>query len=427
MAAHLFIQQRPTLTVPQWVSLEGAGIETSQIRCTAPNDSVSPIVKVTGSHNGIRKMTLRYATRPSTKGVGIISTSFQAKYHQIQIIDCNIGAWVYNPDSKESAGSGQVWSDFFIKDCYYAGMIVGANNNDFYNDLYLSNFLMVADSTCFKFGALRLLGRIESLNVEYCDIMGGVHSLTSDPGKTSGVRFSVFTSMYLDSATYSCQFNGINHSSFTDCWISGGRKSGSSGAEFQSCHSFSMTGMRAYNCGSNAITFKSCNNFTVDKTIIGGNNKSSIPGTPDVNFIGCDKFNVVNTHGTDVGNTNYGIRIASGCTAYTLMNNKFTERSARLILEDDINSASRLVDGNPGYTTRSGGRASLPAGAKSVDVSHGLSVEPKINMVTIQQNGQTLTPLYVSSVSKGTFTVSTLQENQSGASFSWMVDATRSG
>lgn len=424
-----FYNVSATIEVPSWVQLVGDGIETTQLRCV--DTSVEHVVLLpNGSQfNGIRGMTVRYSTMPTSSGVGIGIKSFQPFFHQIKVIYCYIGIKIYaNDGAVTSNATGIFVEQFQINDCSYVGLMVGGSNNGFCNDITFRDGLMVtANSNNFYLGGIRVLGQVESLTLTNIDMIGGRLPYTADAGSTAGLRFSTFTGVYFDSGAARCEFGRMRHCQFTNCWISGGRTNGTEGAYFTDVQNTSFTGLRVYNCGGSGLVFENCSYMNISQASFGRNNINSLSGSQyhmkfDAN---CSHFTVQNCTSNESGGTvASGVYIASGATYYTVSGNHFGQVTVP-VSEGNSSAQGRFVADNAFYNTYAAGSGSLASGTTSTTVSHGLAVVPQIKQVRIQQNGASVTPLYVQSVNGTNITVATQTSNSGAAPFTWEVDATR--
>ena len=424
-----FYNVSATIEVPSWVQLVGDGIETTQLRCV--DTSVEHVVLLpNGSQfNGIRGMTVRYSTMPTSSGVGIGIKSFQPFFHQIKVIDCYIGIKIYaNDGAVTSTATGIFVEQFQINDCSYVGLMVGSSNNGFCNDITFRDGLMVTtNSNHFYLGGIRVLGQVESLTLTNIDMIGGRLPYTADAGSTEGLRFSTFTGVYFDSGAARCEFGRMRHCQFTNCWISGGRTNGTEGAIFTDVQNTSFTGLRVYNCGGSGLVFENCSYMNISQASFGRNNINSLGGSQyHMTFDAkCSHFTVQNcTSNESTGTVASGVYIASGATYYTVSGNHFGQVTVP-VSEGNTNAQGRYVADNAFYNTYATGSGILAPGSTSVKVAHGLAVVPQLKQIRIQQNGATVNPMYVQGVDGTYITIATTTSNASNAPFTWEADATR--
>lgn len=424
-----FYNVSATIVVPSWVQLVGDGIETTQLRCL--DTSVGHIVLLpNGSQfNGIRGMTVRYSTMPTSSGIGIGIKSYQPYFQQIKVVDCYIGIKIYENDyAVTSNATGVFVEQFQINDCSYVGLMVGNSNNGFCNDITFRDGLMLAgNSNHFYLGGIRVVGRVESLTLTNIDMIGGRLPYTSDAGSTEGLRFSTFTGVFFDSGAARCEFGRMRHCQFTNCWISGGRTNGTEGAIFTDAQDTSFTGLRVYNCGGHGLVFENCSYINISQASFGLNNSNNQSGSHyHMTFAAnCSHFTVQNCTSRETsGTVASGVHIASGATYYTVSGNHFGGVTVP-VAEGNTNAQGRCVVNNALYPTYATGSGTLASGSTSVQVGHGLAVVPQLKQIRIQQNGATVSPMYVQAVDGTYITIATAQSNASAAPFTWEADATR--
>lgn len=424
-----FYNVSSTIELPSWVQLVGSGIETTQIRCTN-NDAGHIILLPNGTqYNGIRGMTVRYATVPTSGGIGIGIKSYHPYFWQIKVTECYIGIKIYENDHAVSSNATGVFVEQFqINDCSYVGLMVGNSNSGFCNDITFRDGLMLTNNPdYFYLGGIRIIGRVESLTMTNIDMIGGRLSYSADAGSTEGLRFSTFTGVFFDSGAARCEFGRMRHCQFTNCWISGGRTNGTEGAYFTDVQNTTFAGLRVYNCGGSGLVFDNCSYINIVEGSFGLNNANSLSASQWHMQFGdtCSHFTVQNcTSNKASGAIAAGVRVESGSTYYTITGNHFGQVTTP-ISEGNSSAQGRFVADNAFYNTYAAGSGSLASGTTSTTVSHGLAVVPQIKQVRIQQNGASVTPLYVQSVNGTSITVATQTSNSSAAPFTWEVDATR--
>lgn len=424
-----FYNVSSTIELPSWVQLVGSGIETTQIRCTNTDAGHIILLPNGTQYNGIRGMTVRYATVPTSGGIGIGIKSYHPYFWQIKVTECYIGIKIYENDYAVSSNATGVFVEQFqINDCSYVGLMVGNSNSGFCNDITFRDGLMLTDNPdYFHLGGIRIIGRVESLTMTNIDMIGGRLPYTADAGSTEGLRFSTFTGVFFDSGAARCEFGRMRHCQFTNCWISGGRTNGTEGAYFTDVQNTTFAGLRVYNCGSSGLVFDNCSYINIVEGSFGLNNANGLSASQWHMQFGstCSHFTVQNcTSNRASGTIAAGVRVESGSTYYTITGNHFGQVTAP-ISEGNSSAQGRFVADNAFYNTYAAGSGILASGTTSTTVSHGLAVVPQIKQVRIQQNGASVTPLYVQSVNGTNITVATQTSNSGAAPFTWEVDATR--
>lgn len=418
-----------TISLPSWVQLVGSGLETTQISCA--DNTVEHIILLDNGteYNGIRHMTIRYAVTPTTQGIGIGIKSYQPMFHQIKVINSYIGIRIYENDyGSTSNATGVFVEQFQVYDCYYVGIMVGGANTGFTNDHTFRDGLMVTGTASyFYLGAIRVVGRVESLTLTNIDIIGGRLPYTSDAGTTEGLRFSTFTGVFFDSGAARCEFGRMRHCQFTNCWISSGRTNGTEGAYFTDVQNTTFHGLRVYNCGASGLVFDNSSYINLENCSFGYNNANGLSGSYyHMTFdSSCSHFTVQNCTSSETTNTvAAAVLVDAACTYYSLIGNHFGQVTTP-ISEGSTSATGRKVADNAFYVTEATGSTTLASDSTSWSVAHGLSITPLRKQVRIQQNGATNTPIYVSAVDGTNITLGTTTSNTSGAPICWEVDATR--
>lgn len=424
-----FYNVSSTISIPSWVQLVGSGIETTQIRCTNVNAGHIILLPNSTQYNGIRGMTVRYATMPASGGIGIGIRSYHPYFQQLKVVDCYIGIKVYANDyAVTSNATGVFVEQFQINDCSYVGLMVGNSNEGFCNDITFRDGLMLTGNPdYFYLGGIRVVGRVESLTLTNIDMIGGRLPYTSDAGSTEGLRFSTFTGVFFDSGAARCEFGRMRHCQFTNCWISGGRTNGTEGAYFSGVQNTTFSGLRVYNCGGGGLVFDNCSYVNVVESSFGLNNSGNLTGLRyHIQLTeSCSHFTIQNcTSNESSGTVAAGVRVEAGVTYYTITGNHFGQVTTP-VSEGNSNAQGRYVANNAFYTTYATGSGELSPETTSVTVAHGLSVVPQLKQVRIQQNGATVNPLYVQSVDDTNITIATAASNSGAALFTWEADATR--
>jgi len=403
------------LTIPEFVTLKGAGKHSTMIRCTASGSVAGIVVNMPNQRSVLDGINVVYASAQLTTGTCIRSTGssnvlrdvgFSAGFNGLQV-------W---------GGSAQKLVDIDWSDCKSCGVQIGESTGGFVNDVILQNFFGISvDKTNFQLGSLRIIGRVEAFMCSNGDLIGSKRSVVTDPGTGFGLRFSNFTNVFMDEHTDACLFTGVNHTTFTDCWLSGRDV----GAVFHDCYNLTFTGQKVYNNGKTGIRFLgTCHHITMANSDLSNNNQTGSADMDDVWVSGESyEMNFIGNHGYEAGQTRSAVFISSGCHDYSIVDNKLSNRSTRNIIEPD-SAVGRHVVGNSNYVTRKSGSATLAAGQTQASVLHGLNYTPKIADIRISQNGATVTPLYVDTVDAAGFTVKTAQTNTGNAPFTWVADAT---
>ena len=146
----------------------------------------------------------------------------------------------------------------------------------------------------------------------------------------------------------------------------------------------------------------------------------------DSSFVNGIAFNEISVRGCDMDSLSQPIILASGNTA-VLTGNTTSNTSSVAVT---INSVGRLVNQAnsydiPGYLTFGSGSGTIPSGATSVVVAHGLSTTPAAADLSLVQVGLTSSDpgnLYVSSLDGTNITVSCYTDpGASGLPFRWKV------
>jgi len=262
-----------TITVPDNVKLIGPGLRSTLIRCTADGGTVGTIINISGSNAGIKGLEIRYSSAQKTTGTGIVSIGSNNILTEFSVMDCYNGIQV-------SGGTGQRITKFEIYDCKNIGLLVGQNNTAFVNDIFVDEYIISSnDLTNFSLGSVRVVGRVEALFLGRGDLIGSTYPFTSDPGTTQGLRFSNFSQVFFDGHSTAALFNGVNHTSFTDCWFSG---RGNNSAIFQNCFGLNFKGIRCYNNNYQGFQCIDCHHFTIDSSDFSFNNTSSGTNKDDI-------------------------------------------------------------------------------------------------------------------------------------------------
>lgn len=200
-----------TITVPDNVKLIGPGLKSTLIRCTSDGGTVGTIINISGSNAGIKGLEIRYSSAQNTAGTGVVSTGSNNILAEFSVMHCYNGIKVYR-------GTGQRITKFEIYDCKNIGLLVGQNNTAFVDDIFVDEYIISSNElTNFSLGSVRLVGRVEALFLGRGDLIGSIYPFTSDPGTTQGLRFSNFNQVFFDGHATAALFNGVNHTSFTDC------------------------------------------------------------------------------------------------------------------------------------------------------------------------------------------------------------------
>lgn len=399
------------LVVPPYVTLMGAGKASTLIRCTVAGTVVDPILSMPNNFSQLRGVGVVYSGLQTTQGTCLRSTGSNNSLSDFMVSAGQTGFHWHT-------GSATICSDFQILDCKSVGLLIGQSITGFSNDLFLSNFFIITnDQTNFILGSVRVVGRVEALILEAADFIGGNTVFTSDPGATQGLRFSAFSKIYFDSAATTPVFNGLNHTSFTDCWWS--NRAG--GGTFVNCHSLTLTGAKAYNNSLHAMQFNNCHHITLAGDF-SFNNLSSTASVDDIFFdSACNNLTIGPIVGVDAGVTRYGIFISAGVTNYQVSGINMTARASG-VLSEPTTAPSRKVTGVSGYVTQSRGSGSLPASATTTTVAHGLAFVPTLASLHLVPNGQSATPLFIASADAVNITVGTQTANAGATPFSWSAD-----
>jgi len=146
----------------------------------------------------------------------------------------------------------------------------------------------------------------------------------------------------------------------------------------------------------------------------------------DSSFVNAIEFNEVSVRGCDMDSLSQPIILDTGNTAI-LTGNTTSNTSTEALT---INSVGRLVNQAnsydiPGYLTVGSGSGTIPSGATTVVVAHGLSITPaSVNLSLVQVGLTSSNPgnLYVSSLDPINITVSCYSDpGASGLPFRWKV------
>lgn len=400
------------LTIPEYVALVGAGRWSTVIRCTASGAIVDPIVNMPNQASAISGVSVVYATQQPqgtcirTEGARNTLTDFSAQSGGV-----GVQWW---------GGSAVKLTNFDIFDCSNVGLQLGKEASGFINDIIARDFFIISgDSSNFSLGAIRAVGRLEAVMLSDFDCIGSKYPFISDPGTTEGLRFSNFTNGFFDGGILPCRFIGVNHTTFTDCWFS----QRNAGADFDNCHSLTMSGVRVYNCTYQGFVIKNSHHIQIQGDFA-NNNIAGAADTDDIYIDTSNNITITNITGYEAGSTRNLVFIGTGCSAITLKDIRATPRASGNVNQFAANNGTTL-DNITGFVSWNRGTGTLPAGATSTVVSHGLGYPPFIQNITLTPNGASATPLYVSEVTSTTFTVRTQTANPGGTPFSWFADIRR--
>ena len=400
------------LTIPEYVALVGAGRWSTIIRCTTSGSTVDPIVNMPNQASTLSGVSVVYAAQQTqgtcirTEGARNTLTDFSA----------------------QGGGNGVQWwggsavklTNFDIYDCSNTGLQLGKENSGFINDLIARDFFIISgDSSNFSLGAIRAVGRLEAVMLSNFDCIGSTYPFASDPGTTEGLRFSNFTNGFFDEGRLPAIFAGVNHTTITDCWFS----QRNAGAIFDNCHSLFINGVRVYNCMQQGFIVKNSHHIQIQGDFA-NNNIAGATDTDDIYIDTSNNITIKNITGYEAGNTRNLVFIGTGCSAVTLKDIRATPRASGNVNQFAANNGTTL-DNVTGFVSWNRGTGTLPAGATSTVVNHGLGYPPFIQNITLTPNGASATPLYVSGVTSTTFTVMTQTANSGVTPFSWFADIRR--
>jgi hypothetical protein len=146
----------------------------------------------------------------------------------------------------------------------------------------------------------------------------------------------------------------------------------------------------------------------------------------DSSFVNGLGFNEISVRGCDMDSLSQPIILASGNTAVLTGNTTSNTSSAAVT----VGSIGRLTNQAneydiPGYLTANSGSGTIPSGATTIAVAHGLNITPASTDVALMQVGATsLNPgnLYVSALDASNITVNCYSDpGASGLPFTWKV------
>lgn len=143
-------------------------------------------------------------------------------------------------------------------------------------------------------------------------------------------------------------------------------------------------------------------------------------------FVNGIAFNEISVRGCDMDSLSQPIILASGNTA-VLTGNTTSNTSSVAVTVASIGRLTNQANSYdiPGYLTFGSGSGTIPSGATSVVVAHGLSITPAAaNLSLVQVGATSLNPgnLYVSALDASNITVSCYTDpGASGLPFTWKV------
>jgi len=328
-------------------SLLGAGMQATEIVCTATN---SKILNFTGQWGGFKHLSLGYSGTPISGATAVYSTSANLVGENFHIKSCHIGIEI-------AMGPAQYFSRFFIDNYVHVGIFA----HDI-NDCYFDQFILDAkNATNGALGGIRMIDKAEAMIFTQGGVLKGVYGMTTDAAiYNQGVRpaYNKFHNVYFDSPAQGVSLDKMVETAFSNCWFSGGR----SGAGFPGCkllQTDSITfnaGSNFFNCGSHGLHITSASaRAVVADSFADSNSITAGAGAAhgiyvDANTSDFMLIDNVSRNGLYTGGQQgYGIYIAAGTSArYQVRGNNLAGNSTGPMFDGGTGALSRVSD-NIGY------------------------------------------------------------------------------
>jgi hypothetical protein len=393
-----------------FVTIEGTSLQGPMLRSLTNN---APAVRSTANFTALANLEITYATTPEAgaSGVEIAGSNFNA--HGVIVSNAWDGWWF-------RGGSAHILDNVRAYDCMSTGFRFHADSG-FMNDVILTNwFAITNDQTRFALGQFRVVGRLEALMLGKGDGIGGHAAFTCDALGSAGLRYSTFESCFWDSTDTGAIFNAAHYNKFVNCWASNGRGTGGNGLSFINCTHFSVTNGQLFNSGAAGLFASGCSDFSVIGTDFSTNSVDVSGGASGLYVVNSVRFTLGQNTGD--GTQQFYGALVDNCSDFNAIGNVFGANKSGSIMFGST-CANFTNSANRGFVARKADIASLPAGATSLVVNHGLSRLPSLSGIRVTPNGAMAAPLYVSAVTATTFTVNTATSNSASTPFSWEASA----
>jgi hypothetical protein len=373
--------------------------------------SGAKIINNTGAFNQFRDFAMVYsAAVPAAGSTAIYSSGSNTRINSVIIRNCDIGF-------EFSSGTAQMADNFQIFN--YENIGVYFHNS---NDLFISKFILIAgDTVRGRLGGIRLLDKSEAFIATDGDILLGVYSMTTAASSyAQNVRpaYNNFTNVFFDSSTLGVYLDKIVETEFVGCWFSGGRSGGGfAGCTLDQTDSLVFTNTRFFNCGSHGCvvnvlsahtSFFGCS-FESNSVTSGVGVSHGIAvaaNTNNFSIVGCKASN-----GLYAGRQGWGIIVNAGTSSgYSICNNMLTGNETGA-LSDGGTGTIKTISGNAGYTTLSGGLATVVIGQTVATVTHNLSATPAPQDIAVVPTeamvARGVTAFHVTTITSTTFQIAT--------------------
>lgn len=380
------------LTLPDYVSLVGNG--SSMTKLITDNPTLT-FVNVSGFYNQVRGLSFDYTVTPTAGNViYCAASSFSHIIEDILILNCWNGiVWV----GTSNASSLQIGFLNFIRIYNFRSL---GMQMQYVNDIFITNFLIFQKDIGFSAGTcgIQLLDKCEAVVLTNGDIVGGQNSLLMNAAaNVNGQRpqSNAFTNVYFDTTTFGSTINVSAETSFTGCWFSAGgfgpattsslTINGGETNHFTNCRFVTAP---LHGCvvqpGAKRTTFVNCS-FT-DNCVVaaaGTGHGLIIANTTDgVEVIGGSAKNI-----NIPGHQGFGIAVGTGVNDLTIYGVDVRNNVSGGISIGTALSASVSVKDCKGFTSETRSVGTIPNGAPSAVVNHGLSGTPMTVVCTMLDTG----------------------------------------
>lgn len=301
------------------------------------------------------------------------------------------------------------------------------------NDIFLSTFVFNAGNTTRgRRGGLRLEGKLEAYTITTGDILLGVTSHTTNVvtnGMNTRPAYNKISNVFFDSGRDAATFDRMVETDFVSCWWSGGRDNPSAGLIISECRSLRFTNCLWFNNGGHGVLHQpSCTDIKFvnckaesNSATAGANVSHGFAfgaGSKQFSVIACTASN-----GLYLGTQGYGILIGTGCDDFHVADNNLLGNGIGPMADGSSATANKFVHGNLGYVTQGKGMATIPAGATSVVVPHGLSATLLLQDIALTRAGTSAgsIDLYADTITPSSFTIRTAPAPTSAVPIAWQA------
>lgn len=363
------------------------------------------------------------STIPRVSGSAIVlQNTFNCKVKNFRL-DANMSDGVF---VEGGPNQFQNYISDFVIDSGFSGILLG--NTGLVQGIYITGGL-IANCT----GPGILARNVSGWYIDHLDIIRCFDSITTFPSAGQQTNAAFLSSITADTSTeYGFKFltNGgfCGDLNLVNCWAATCGEDGVfinegpgnvSGILFSGCR-FINNGKHGSNVVTgDHITFVNCHSFSNSTDALNGSDGFCFgAGMGNFSVIGGSSCN--NAGLFPGGNQRSGVSIAPGCDNFSIIGVDVQNNATAGIL-DNSTGPNKVIEGCVGYKTSNIGPATVPSGASSVVVNHGLSVTPELHEIQLSPISDVTERFRPTSPTATTFTITLSAAAGADRVFSWSV------